>query len=198
MPDSVQIADTLYTRYTFQKNKAYISFYPGWNENQREWELTGNQLTIGFNVYLVDSITDSTLVLSLPGFRRIVLDDENYLNRDSTYLHKIGEFNSEPVFEANKRITPRYKKDNFLEYIRQNLEGYNIKKAITFTASFIVGKDGKVSNVRVQHGISDGFDAEVIKKITATSKDWTPAVFKGEPVQSQMIYTIKYLDSIVN
>jgi len=197
LPENLRINDTLYTRYSFQKSKVYISFYPGWNDNPQEWEMAGNQLRIGFTTYNIDSITDSTIILSSPGFRRIVLDDESFLSQHAEYLHKIGEFNNEPVYEANRWITPRYKKEHLREFISQNLEGYNIKKAITFMASFIVGKDGRVDSVQVTKGISEGFDAEVIRKLKATSKDWTPAVFKGEPVQTQMIYTIKYLDSTV-
>lgn len=197
LPGNTRIDDTLYTRYSFQKNKVYISFNPGWNDAKQEWSMEASQLRIGFATYTIEEITDSTLIISSPGFRRILLDNEDYLNRKSTNLQKIGEFNNEPVYKANEYITPRYKKEGLREFISQNLEGYNIRKAITFMASFIIKKDGSVDNIQIINGISEGFDAEVIKQLKKTSKDWTPAFHNGEPIQAQMIYTIKYLDSIV-
>jgi hypothetical protein len=197
LPDNARIDDTLYTRYSFQKNRVYISFYPGWNENPQEWALSGNKLTIGMADYNIVEITDSTLTISQPGFRRVILDDENYLNQKSESPPELAPFNNKPLYKATQYITPRYKRDGLRNFIGQNLEGYNIRKAITFLAYFIVKEDGGVDSIQIINGISYGFDAEVINKLKKTSKDWTPAVYKGQPIQTQMMYSIKYLDSIV-
>jgi hypothetical protein len=197
LSNNQKVDDTLYTRYTLLARAAYISFYPGWNDNAQAWNLSDNQLTIGLVTYTVENITDSTLTISIPGFRRIVLDDENYLNQKADSPRIVGQLDGEPVYEANKYITSRYKREDFRNTIQQNLEGYNIRKATLFVASFIVKKDGSVDNVHVIKGITDGFDAEVCKQLKKTSKRWQPALYKGQLIQTQMTYTIKYLDSII-
>jgi len=190
------VDDTLYTRYTFSRNALYISFYPAWNDYKRDWSLSGDRLSIGYDTYTIESLTDSTLTISMQGFRRIVLDDEGYLNRKENPT-VVGQLGGEPVYEATRYITPRYENDDFQKTIQQNLVGYNIKKAITFSASFIVKKDGTVDSVRVMNGITYGFNEEVCKQLKRTSKKWKAAVYNGQPVHARIVYTIKYLDSIV-
>lgn len=197
LPDNIREKDTLYTRYSFQKSKAYISFYPGWNEYQQDWILKSKKLTIGFTTYDIEELTDSTLIISEPGFRRILFDDENYLNQKAPIPPVAGQFDDKPLYKATRIITPRYKDGDLRKFIGQNLEGYNIRKATTFLVSFIVKEDGSVDGIQVLNGISGGFDAEVINKLKMTSKKWVPAVYKGQPVQTQMLYSIKYLDSII-
>jgi Gram-negative bacterial TonB protein C-terminal len=197
LPDNVRLNDTAYTKYSFQKHKVDLFFEPGWNYSQQEWQLTGDQLTIGPTTYTIESITDSTLIVFKSGFLRMVLDNENYLNQKPENLHLIGEFKSEPLYEANKYITPLCKITAFRNFLAQNLGGYHITRAVTFVMSFIVRKDGSIDNIQVVNGISEGFDAEVVRQLTKTGKDWTAAVYKGQPIQTQVTYTIKYLDSIV-
>jgi hypothetical protein len=189
--------DTAYLRYTFLKKEVYICFNPGWNDNEQEWNLSGNQLSIGMNTYTVENLTDSTLTIFIAGFRRIVLDDEKYLNQKAEIPRIVDQLDGEPVYEASKYITPRYENEAFRKTIEQNLEGYNIRKATIFAATFVVKKDGTVDKVQVVKGITSGFDAEVCKQLKKTSKKWKPAVNNGQPIQTQMTYTIKYLDSLV-
>jgi len=197
LPGNEKLQDTLYTRYTFHKGDAYISFYPGWNGSPNTWSADGDQLTIGFTTWSIEALTDSTLTISQAGFRRMVFYAEDYLARDTAHLVRIGEFNNEPLYKANKYITPRYKKTEFRAFIEKDLEGYNIKKANYFAVSFIISKTGAVEDIRVIKGITEGFDASVIGQLKKTSGSWTPATFQGKPIQSQLIFDIKYLDSIV-
>jgi TonB family protein len=48
--------------------------------------------------------------------------------------------------------------------------------------SFIVEKDGSVSNVELKRGIGGGCDEEAVRVISAMPK-WTPGKMKGEPVR---------------
>src|ERR1700733_2773803 len=54
--------DTLYTRYSFDREKVHVSFYPAWNQYSFAWSLAGNSLTIGYETYLLEELTDSTLI----------------------------------------------------------------------------------------------------------------------------------------
>lgn len=196
LPENSRMEDTSYLRYAFQKGKVFISFYPAWNENQETWKMTGNKLRIGIATYTIDTLTDSTLIISIPGFRRYVLYDENYLNQMTETPSKIGEFENEPVYEANHLVTPRYNKGNLYKLITSNLEekGYNVREAATFIASMIIKKDGSVDNIQIIKSIYEGYDTEAIKQLKKTNKEWTPAFYKGEPIQTQITLKIRYLN----
>ena len=189
--------DTLYTRYTFEKSGLNISFYPGWDDYKLTWTFNNEKATIGFDTYTIETLNDSILVLFLEGFRRMTFIAEDYLSTQKKYLDSLGEYNGKPLYKANQYITPRFiGKDNFRNLIQKNVEGYNIKKATYFLASFIVTEEGKVENVKVIKGITEGFDREITKQLLATSKKWKPAYFQGKPIQTEMVYDIKYLDSL--
>jgi hypothetical protein len=190
--------DTLYTRYTFDKNSLKISFYPGWDSYKQTWAVNDKELVIGYDHYKIETLNDSVLVFSLEGFRRFMFMAEEYLSRQEKYLVPVGEYKGKPLFKANDYITPRYSgKESLRDYIQKNVGGYNIKKASYFLATFIITGEGKVENIKIVKGITEGFDKEIIKQLLKTSKNWRPAYFAGKPIQTEMSYDIKYLDSFV-
>ena len=191
-------ADTLYTRYTFDKSKLYISFYPGWDDYVQEWSINKKDLRIGFDTYNIEELTDTSLIIKLEGFRKVSFLAEDYLSSQQKHLDSIGVYNGRTLYKANQFITPRYIKGISLRNILQkNTEGYNIKKATNFLLTFIVTEDGKIENIKIIKGITYGFDNEIIKQLQKTSKDWKPAKFRSNPIQTEMFYEIRYLDSIV-
>lgn len=188
--------DTLYTRYTFDKYTLYISFNPGWDEYKQTWSIVEDSLIIGSSIYKIEELTDTSLTIEIGGFRRLKFLSEEYLSSQDKNLVLSGEFNGRPLYKANNYITPRYsKKTSLRDIIQKSVEGYNVKKAAYFLATFIVDEEGKVENVQIVKGITEGFDNEIIKQLLKTSKNWKPAYFKGKPIQTQMFYDIKYLDS---
>jgi hypothetical protein len=189
--------DTLYTRYTFEKSSLNISFYPGWDDYKQTWSVNNDNVTIGFDTYKIETLTDTTLTISLDGFRRLKFVVEESLTNQKGNLDSIGVYNGKPLYKANQFVNPRFiGKGVFRNIIQKNTEGYNIKKASYFLATFIVNVEGKVENVKIVRGITEGFDNEIAKQLTKTSKDWRPAYFQGKPIQTEMSYEIKYLNSL--
>jgi len=188
--------DTIYARYTFSKSALNISFYPGWNDYSRQWSLKGDGLTIGFDTYTIEELNDTALVIALEGFRLIRFLSEEYLSGQEAYLQPVGTYRDQPLFRANDYITPRHKgKESFRKQVEKAVEGYNIKKANYFLATFIVTETGTVENVIIHKGITEGFDMAVRNTLLKSSKDWIPARYKGKPIQTEMKYEIRYLDS---
>ncbi|MBC8436069.1 MAG: M56 family metallopeptidase [Bacteroidetes bacterium] len=68
-----------------------------------------------------------------------------------------------------------------------------IKKGITGTVyvSFIVEKDGSVSNVKILRGIGSGCDKEALR-VVYLLKSWKPGMDKGKPVRVSFALPIKY------
>ena len=190
--------DTLYTRYTFDGPNLYISFYPAWDTYKLEWSIDGDQLTAGPTIYLVEALTDSSLIIVQPGFRRTEFVTEEYISNQDTHLVSLGEYNGKPLYQANKQITPRYLKHiSFYDKMREGLELGNISQPDKFQVTFIVTEEGKVENVQLVKGMAPGHDKEVLERIQKTSKNWKPAYFKGQPIQTQLLFEVKFLPSIV-
>jgi len=190
--------DTSYIRYTFDRSKLYMSFYPGWDDYQQEWSADHDNLKIGIDTYTIEELTDSSLIIRLDGFRKFSFLAEEYLSNQEKNLDSIGMFNGKPLYKANDFITPRYLTGKSLrKLVEKNVLGYNIKRASRFLLTFIVDENGRVENIKIIQGITYGFDNEIIKQLQHTSKDWKAARYKSNPIQTEMFYEIRYLDSFV-
>lgn len=58
-------------------------------------------------------------------------------------------------------------------------------------ASFVVEKDGKLTDVKVIDGVSEAVDEQVVDVIRSTSP-WTPGIEKGLPVRVQMRVPVQF------
>jgi len=192
-------SDTLYIRYTFDGPNAYISFYPGWDTDKftQEWSVNGNQLTIGFSTYTIETLTDTSLTIALAGFRRMEFLSEEYLSSQDRNLISLGEFNGKPLYLANKFISPRYPKHiSLYDKVQEGLELGNIRERQNLLISFIVTEEGGIENMQLVNGVSAEHDRTIMERIQKTSKTWKPAYFKGKPIQTQLFFEVKYLPSL--
>ncbi len=57
--------------------------------------------------------------------------------------------------------------------------------------SFIVEKDGSVTNVTVEQGIDDGLDEEAVRVISVSPK-WIPGRIKGEKVRTRIVLPVEF------
>ena len=75
--------------------------------------------------------------------------------------------------------------------IKNNIQGQVL-------VSFIVEKDGSVTNVTVEHGVDDGLDEEAVRVISVSPK-WIPGRIKGEKVRTRIVIPVEFrLSSKVN
>ena len=56
---------------------------------------------------------------------------------------------------------------------------------------FVIKKDGKVSDVKVQRGVSEELDAEAVKVVAASPK-WKPGKVNGEKVRCSMTIPVEF------
>jgi periplasmic protein TonB len=66
----------------------------------------------------------------------------------------------------------------------------NIKGTVILT--FIVEKDGSVSNVKVTKGVDPLLDNEAVKAISESPK-WTPGLQRGQPVRVRFIIPLTFI-----
>jgi periplasmic protein TonB len=68
-------------------------------------------------------------------------------------------------------------------------EGTSVKGSVM--ASFVVEKNGELSDVKVIEGQDKAVDEQVVDVIKSTSP-WTPGVDKGVPVRVQMRVPVQF------
>jgi hypothetical protein len=190
--------DTTYLRYMFDNSTLTYGFEPFSNYMQTSFTRKGNTLKLGFDQWTIETLTDSTLTIFLPGFRRMHFFAEDYLQTKET-LSQIGEHDGKPLYKTTRIITPRYKSPTGLLddiHKQDRSDDYNIRKAGTFQMSFIVTDEGKIEDPKILKSVAPGFDDGIMKALLKTSKRWTPAMFNGKPIQSLLIFEIKFLDSL--
>jgi protein TonB len=85
--------------------------------------------------------------------------------------------------------------DSLYKYIQTNIEipvDSEAHMAGKTYVSFIVNKDGSISDVRLLRGFWDKFDQEVIRVVKAMPA-WKPGEQRGQPIRVQMTLPISYI-----
>ncbi len=104
--------------------------------------------------------------------------------------------NEEPFFVSVAQM-PEFQngQSSLSEFFQKNLVypqeaiDANIEGAVI--ASFIVEKDGSVSNINIIRGLGHGCDKEVIRLIKIMPK-WTPGKKDGKPVRVKLNIPVKF------
>ena len=58
--------------------------------------------------------------------------------------------------------------------------------------SFVIEKDGQITNSKVLRPIADDIDAEALRAVNLSPK-WNPGIVNGEPVRTQLTYPINFV-----
>ena len=150
------------------------------------------------------------VVDSVPSIEKSQLSTDEYLNQttnekvditgtgtgDNLMSGQYGTETDEPFFLVE--VMPTFKGgglEKFREWIkhRTNYPQAAIDKKIrgTVNLTFIVEKDGSVSNVTVVKGVDPLLDDEAVKAISESPK-WTPGLQRGEPVRVRYSIPISF------
>jgi hypothetical protein len=188
--------DTMYTRYTFDKDVVYVSLEPAWDGYKVNYYYDKNGINMGFQDNTIKELTDTSLIIEAPGFRKIKLLAEEYLIKNAEQPIEVDSLNGKPVYLANKLITARYQKGKSLSHeLEKYSHGYNIRKLSKLRIAFVVNEIGLVQNINVVEGIADGLDNSMVEAISKTSKKWKPAVYNGKPIQTLMYFETRIINT---
>lgn len=126
-----------------------------------------------------------------------LVDEEGTGAGDNLMSGQFGTATDEPFFLVE--VMPLFKGgglDKFREWIlKRNIypqEAYERKIRGTVFLTFIVEKDGAVSNVTVVKGVDPLLDDAAVKAISE-SPDWTPGLQRGEPVRVRYSIPLNFM-----
>jgi periplasmic protein TonB len=123
--------------------------------------------------------------------------DESGTGNGDNLLGQEGTATNEPF--ALVEIMPSFKGgglEKFREWVTKRTnypqEAYDKKIRGTVFLTFIVEKDGSVSNVTVVKGVDPLLDNEAVKAISESPK-WTPGLQRGEPVRVRYSIPLNFM-----
>jgi len=93
-----------------------------------------------------------------------------------------------PEFPGGNEALLKYLSDNIIypqEALKANIQG-------TVYVSFIIEKNGEVSNIKVIHGIGGGCDEEAVRVVKGMP-NWIPGTQRGKPVRVQFNLPIRFV-----
>jgi TonB family protein len=117
-----------------------------------------------------------------------VTEDKSVEPADTNKVYQVAEVNAE--FPGGQTA--------FLEYLRTSIKYPVLEKEKdqqgTVYVSFIIEKDGSITNVTVVRGVKDapGLSKEAVRVISEMPR-WTPAKIAGKPVRLSMVQPIKFV-----
>jgi len=114
-----------------------------------------------------------------------VIDPGEEVGATEDEIFKVVESN--PEFPGGEANLYKYLADN-LEYPYEARE-LNISGKVWVT--FVVEKNGSITDVQVLRGIGGGCDEEAVRVVKAMPK-WTPGKQRGIPVRVQFVLSVKF------
>ncbi|HMI06234.1 MAG TPA: energy transducer TonB, partial [Flavobacterium sp.] len=71
----------------------------------------------------------------------------------------------------------------FLTYVGNNFEKPEIDETVVIIMSFVIEKDGSMSNIKVVRNPGYGLDKEAIRVLKAQRTKWKPGIKNGKPIR---------------
>lgn len=128
-------------------------------------------------------IYSSLLAVLLPC---ICLINANAQEKDSTVYNFIS-MESPPMYPGGMASFYRFLGENIkypLDALKENIEG-------SVLLSFIIEKDGAISDIKVDRKLGGGTDEEAVR-VLKIAKRWNPGMQNGRPVRAQYNIPIKF------
>ena len=181
----------------FDGERMYVTLLNANKEISQPYSLTGNELQAWFVNYTIESITDSSLKLSIPNNRVMYFLAEGYAPCGDSVIKKIGEFNGHPYYKAESYLQPSIAGEPLFRVIEKAIHFDRQKKKIAVSFSFIVNEKGIVQDAKILRSYSAEVDAIVLEQLQRGSGKWQPPIACGVPVATLLSFTFVY-DPVVH
>lgn len=93
-----------------------------------------------------------------------------------------------PYVEATLDVRPSFPggMDKFYTYVAKNFKSpeTEMEKSIKVHVSFVIEKDGSMTDIRVPRNPGYGLDKEAIRVLKSLKIKWSPGMIKGKPVRT--------------
>ena len=138
-----------------------------------ETELIAEEDTAEIEPEIVDEVTDS--LISVPEVIETVTEEVPAAQTNDNHTYNMGEVSQVPVFHGGDQAMYAWLQAN-----NRLLDDESARGKVV--VSFVVEKNGSISDVRVVRGRNAKLDSEAVRLINAMPS-WTPGTNDGAPVR---------------
>jgi TonB family protein len=152
---------------------------------------------LALKVMLILPVSISILLfLSISFPPQIVAQDAGKVSETKSEIKKTDQPQEEAVFTVVEKM-PEYPggEDARIKFMVENIKypeqaKKNGIQGVVFV-SYVVEKDGKISNVKTIRGIGGGCDEEA-ERVISLMPNWNPGIQKGQPVRVQFNLPVRF------
>ncbi|WP_309640523.1 energy transducer TonB [Flavobacterium sp.] len=83
----------------------------------------------------------------------------------------------------------------FYNYIGENFEKLEVEETISVVVSFVIEKDGSMTDIKVLRSAAPSIDREAIRVLKSLRTKWKPGIKDGKPVRTEYKLPIKVKNS---
>lgn len=111
-------------------------------------------------------------------------EDENSVNISQEKVYYESELQEQAIYEGGN--------EKFYEFIEKNMKLPDIEKDLIIRTiiSFIIEKDGSISDITIRKEGEHGVGEEALKAIKKAPANWHPGKIENKPVRSYYIFPI--------
>lgn len=98
-------------------------------------------------------------------------------------IYSLAEVTTQPEYPGGT--------EEFRKYIMQNIRLPEVESdlRVKMYVDFVIGRDGRITDINVQKSPGYGLDYEV-KRVLMTAKTWKPAVYKDRAVKTRYMLPV--------
>lgn len=180
------------TRLRFDDEKIYVTLDRSDNEMSQPYSVTGKELKGRYLAYTIESVTDSSLTLSIPQDQKMYFLAKGYSPCGESFAEKAGEYNGHPYYKGLGYLKPRYLGDPLLTLMNQAIHADRQKQKITVSFSFIVDEKGIMRDVKILKSYSNEIDTIILDILQKSSGKWQAPILCDMPVATGLSYAFEY------
>lgn len=204
-----------FLRYSFEKqNRLFMSVEFDDKGTALTFDRNSNLLQIknsyGFiiNGFQIEKISNNELVLIQKGkngfneencLKYNFVNEKAYQNQLTLTTFDVLYINeNDTIYKASEKIHPKFLGDkSFYDFCSEKIPEKSAVMSTNslFVSTFIVTKDGEISDIQILENINNRFERQFLKALDKSKKLWIPAEVNGKKVDVQMSMEFKFISS---
>jgi len=187
-----------------QTNEIYYVLKSDNSTKHGEYQKIGNKNVLLIKGYYKNGVIDS--IWEFSNSMGEVVQKFDFTTKSLIY-YKISESDQNKLYKVITDSASQYVlldrppifvggEDYFMQELMANiqypLDAFTNGISGRVSVSFVIDKNGETDSFKVLKPIGHGLDEEAVRVLKSLPNNWLPGIYKGQPVNVEMIYPINF------